>query len=98
MAFGRTDDDEEFKAGIFYGPGFAVPRSGSRRSMAQAAPGTPTAPTAVDQIRQMFSDSLEEGAEKIAQKYSTTGTVIVGALVVTAVATSLIALVMILDR
>lgn len=63
-------------------------------------------PTAVEQIRQMFGDAikeslppaLEDGAARIAQRYETTGMVIMGALVVTAVATSIIALVLILDR
>ena len=98
--FRRAEDDEDFKAGVFYGRGVAVPRAGSRRAMGQPSP------SAVEQIRQMFGEAmreslppaLEDGAALIAKRYETTGMIVMGAIVVTAVATSIIALVMILDR
>lgn len=99
MAFGRRRDEEEFQAGIFYGQGVAVPRSGSR-------PMKQVSPSAIDQIRTMFGESikealpgaLEDGAGRIAKRYQTTGMLLMGALVVTAIATSAIAVMMFMDR
>jgi hypothetical protein len=96
----RTDDDEEFNAGIFYGPGVAVHRAVGRRPMKQVSQ------SAIDQIRQMFGDSIkeslppaiEDGAARLAKRYQTTGMILLGALVVTAIATSAIAIMMFVDR
>lgn len=85
----REYDDGRFSAGLFYGPG-ARPRN---RRLGQ---------TAADQIRDLMMESLppamEEGAARIGKRYETVGTIVVGALCLTALATTAIAVMMILDR
>ena len=82
--------DGRFSAGLFYGLGKP---GGRRRPMGQPA---------ADQIRELMMQSLppamEEGVARIGKRYETVGTLVVGSLILTAVATTAIAVMMILDR
>jgi hypothetical protein len=88
-------DEESWEAGILYG-----------QKRPRTRMGQPVSTPAIDQIRQLMSDTLmdalppamEEGARRIETRYSTLGTVIIGAVVLTALATTAIAVMMFLDR
>ena len=95
-------DDEEFRAGIFYGQkpplqGTIYPPGRPMRQLPQ---------TAIDQIKQLVKDSMleslppamEEGAERIAKTNEGTITLMEIALGITALSTATIAVLMLLDR
>ena len=95
-------DDEEFKAGIFYGQkpplqGTIYPPGRPMRQLPQ---------TAIDQIKQLVKDSMleslppamEEGAERIVKTNESIITLLEVALAVTALSTATIAVLMIMDR
>jgi len=84
------DRRERFKAGVLYGQGQEDP---SPRRFGQLSD------EAVERIKQLVKESFEEAlppameaaAEKIEERYSTTSYLVVGSLVVTAIATTVLA-------
>jgi hypothetical protein len=90
------DKRERFEAGVLYGnpPGLPPRRFGQLSD------------EAVARIKQLLTESLEEAlppaaeaaVEKIEERYSTTGYLVVGSLIVTAVATATLAVLAVYDR
>jgi hypothetical protein len=91
----RRHDEDTWEAGILYG---------QRRPRSRM--GQPVSNPAIDQIRVLMSETLmdalppamEEGAKRIEKRYETLGTLVIGAVVLTALATTAIAVMMFLDR
>ena len=91
----RRRDEDGWEAGILYGPG-----GRPRPRMGQVSD------SAIEQIRRIMSDTMmdalppamEEGARRIERRYETLGTVVIGAVILTALATTAIAVMMFLDR
>jgi len=89
----RRPDDGSWEAGVLYG-------QDARRRMGQVSD------SAIEQIRRLMSDTMmdalppamEEGARRIERRYETLGTVVIGAVILTALATTAIAVMMFLDR
>lgn len=93
----QEDRRERFQAGVLYGQG--EPQLTPRR-FGQLSD------EAVERIKQLVKESFEEAlppametaAEKLEERYSTTSFLVVGSLIVAAVATAAIAGMMIYDR
>jgi len=91
----RRRPEDGWEAGILYGQG-----GRSRGRMGQVSD------SAIEQIRRLMSETMmdalppamEEGARRIERRYETLGTVVIGAVILTALATTAIAVMMFLDR
>lgn len=60
------------------------------------ATGQQALPSSADQIREVIASGIAEGARRVRENNSTIGTIVVGALVITAVATATLAVVSIM--
>jgi len=86
------DRPDEFVAAMFMGP--KVGPDGKALA-ARPRPTGQATPEMLEQAKQMVSEAvaagIEEGARRVERRYSTVGTIVVGALVVTAAATATLA-------
>lgn len=94
----RDEDEREFDAAVLLGLAPAGGRSGTRKSLSQA--------DLIDQLRDVarpvmmdaLPPAMEEGLRRIEKRHATLSLIVVGSLVVTALAAIVIAAVLVMDR